>query len=213
MEVTAREWLEYVLAYDGVSDGDADLVAIVNPTPADAIRWITELLQDTSWLVARFTPDELAQVIWCLLGCGQGYILEASDDAVTPADRVLLVEAVGEFYRNVIDVVGCRGATVPETDLTDTDPFDIAAYMIWDMDGIDVIVRRCPELAAPALSVLGDALHGTTFTSVRSALHGLGHLHSVFPERVEAIIDGFLRTARPEEQRRYAESARRGMVQ
>jgi len=47
-----------------------------------------------------------------------------------------------------------------------------------------------------------------------SALHGLGHWHSLQPDRVESIVDGFL-AAHPTTRRElvtYARSARCGCV-
>jgi hypothetical protein len=70
------------------------------------------------------------------------------------------------------------------------------------------------DLHCAALDVLATILNFGSLACTESALHGLGHWHRAFPERVESLIDGFLATypaTRPE-LLAYARTARCGYV-
>jgi hypothetical protein len=49
------------------------------------------------------------------------------------------------------------------------------------------------EEASEYLGVMERCLSLTHHACLEGALHGLGHWHSIFPERVEQTIAGFLR--------------------
>ncbi|HET8636414.1 MAG TPA: hypothetical protein VFL96_06155, partial [Acidobacteriaceae bacterium] len=62
--------------------------------------------------------------------------------------------------------------------------------------------------------VLEHALQSPNRACVESGLHGLGHIHSYYPERVEDVINRYLKAVNLEaELRQYAVNARRGYVQ
>jgi hypothetical protein len=66
-----------------------------------------------------------------------------------------------------------------------------------------------------AVDVMADVLALDAVACQESALHGLGHWRSAYPDAVEAIVDRFLASAtraRPELVA-YARSARSGCVQ
>lgn len=69
--------------------------------------------------------------------------------------------------------------------------FNYACYMWWD------VFPGWPEPHDPAsgecLDVMGRCLTLSHNGCMEGALHGLGHWHGHFPERVESIIDAFLR--------------------
>jgi hypothetical protein len=65
-----------------------------------------------------------------------------------------------------------------------------------------------------ALDVMATVLDFRSLACAESALHGLGHWHRAYPERVEGLIEGFLAThsdAGPE-LLTYARSSRCGCV-
>jgi hypothetical protein len=91
-----------------------------------------------------------------------------------------------------------------------------AVYMIWDMDCVegaamweqfDYLVDTCFDVLAVALDCRSGACRV-------SALHGLGHLAMYHPQRVEQIVDSFMRKRNiPQWLREYGEAARAGYVQ
>jgi hypothetical protein len=69
-------------------------------------------------------------------------------------------------------------------------------------------------LHAAALETLTAILRLDSITCQESALHGLGHWHSAFPEQVESMIDAFISTHAdaPAALLTYARNARCGCV-
>jgi hypothetical protein len=69
-------------------------------------------------------------------------------------------------------------------------------------------------LQAAALETMAAILKFDSIACQESALHGLGHWHSAFPEQVESLIDTFIATHAnaPPALLTYARSARCGCV-
>jgi hypothetical protein len=89
-------------------------------------------------------------------------------------------------------------------------------YMLWDASPLSYWERsRERGMFYRAVSeVMEHALSSSNRACVESGLHGLGHIHSYYPERVEEVIDRYLNAPNPvAELRQYARDARRGNVQ
>ena len=110
-------------------------------------------------------------------------------------------------------------------------PLNSIAYMLWDVAPIIYHARDDDRLFLAIAEVLKDALNSSNAACIESALHGLGHAQSYYPDTVEIIIDRFLagiidereaykfegkrsslRPLRPE-LLKYAREAREGTVQ
>src|SRR5262249_33104418 len=96
-------------------------------------------------------------------------------------------------------------------------PLNSPCYMWWDITPVPSGATDADQgpLTDACLSVMERTLALDSIACQENALHGLGHWHSHFPERVESIIDAFLTSdpnIRPE-LRKYALSARGGCVQ
>ena len=95
-------------------------------------------------------------------------------------------------------------------------PLNAVCYMWWDIMPVYGGPRLEDRYALhrAALHVMATVLDFESLACAESALHGLGHWHRAYPERVESLIDGFLAThsdARPE-LLTYARSVRYGCV-
>ena len=95
-------------------------------------------------------------------------------------------------------------------------PLNAVCYMWWDIMPVygDPRLEDRYALHRAALHVMATVLDFESLACAESALHGLGHWHRAYPERVEGLIDGFLAThsgARPE-LLTYARSTRYGCV-
>ena len=82
-------------------------------------------------------------------------------------------------------------------------PLNAVCYMWWDIMPVYGGPRLEDRYALhrAALHVMATVLDFESLACAESALHGLGHWHRAYPERVEGLIDGFLAThsgARPE---------------
>ena len=95
-------------------------------------------------------------------------------------------------------------------------PLNAVCYMWWDI--IPFYGKSGnPDrdvLDEPCLQVMEKTLALDSIACQESALHGLGHWHMAYPERVETIIDAFLK-ANPKldaRLRAYADAAHHGAV-
>ena len=70
------------------------------------------------------------------------------------------------------------------------------------------------HLVDPIFEVLGAALSLSSIACQESALHGLGHLQSAHPDRVDHLIDKYLSRGKPtQELKDYAMAASAGVIQ
>jgi hypothetical protein len=95
-------------------------------------------------------------------------------------------------------------------------PLNVACYMWWDIipfhGAPDDALRH--ELDAAALSVMEEILSLDSLPCRESALHGLGHWHSCYPDRVREIIGRAMSHGQgwSPELSAYARSAKSGCV-
>jgi hypothetical protein len=96
-------------------------------------------------------------------------------------------------------------------------PLNYICYMWWDVFPAWSDPKDEPRSseADEYLGVMERCLSLTHDACLEGTLHGLGHWQSIFPERVERIIDGFLRQRNDlhPELMMYARRARDGAVQ
>ncbi|MEM6528845.1 MAG: hypothetical protein AAF653_11165 [Chloroflexota bacterium] len=98
-------------------------------------------------------------------------------------------------------------------------PLWYTCLMWWDINGFrwffpNRMTDRRKALDPIALEVMSDTLRIPNEACRHGALHGLGHMHEQYPERVTDIIDRFLavHTDISTELRGYAVAARAGNV-
>jgi hypothetical protein len=102
-------------------------------------------------------------------------------------------------------------------DFSNSRRLDGAVYMMWDMDFLECAAMSPggSPLSEIAFEVLASVLRACAAGAcLKSALHGLGHIHVEYPDRTQAMIDTFLAERRPTGWlKEYALQAREGAVQ
>jgi hypothetical protein len=218
-DLAFREWLEHAFGHEvrfqqapWYFDPDHDWW---DPTPAQAINYLTRLFENPAPALEPFADRQIAQ--------GLTYLVDtmASGDSgwfysteVPVRGRIRCVEAIATFFERLF-----RSRCTPHlSHLSEVDagPLNGVCYMWWDVFP-SLALAGDPDLPAlhdAALSTMKRILHLDSLACQESALHGLGHWQPKYQERVAAIINHFCETY-PETDPRllvYAKSARCGCV-
>lgn len=183
--------------------------------PVILAEYVVRLFESPALIADRYTDDQIGEATWFLFGIASGYFQELWSEEVSIGRQIRCMKVVATMYTDLFDRVCCFRGTDPDRRFEL--PVDSAVYMIWDMDCIEGAVmfpERTPHLVDPGFWVLEKVLSKCrTSSCLQSALHGLGHLQTYHPERVEQIIMGFLNKRHvPKWIRDYAEQARTGYV-
>jgi hypothetical protein len=170
---------------------------------------------------ARRPAAQIGQAVWYLASEGYGELGVLRDESVTPEARERTALAIALLFENLLARV-CRPelAHVAKND-EPSDWANMACYIFWDICPIgprfrdpDVAEPRTGALDAACLTAIEKTLAIPHVACQEAALHGLGHWHRDYPERVDAIVDAFLARGRrlPKELVSYAKKARGGHV-
>lgn len=195
---------------------DADTCEEVDEVNA---AYLAQLFVKSDDILRRFDDAQVNQGLNVIANpsCSSHAFSVVHDDAPWPVRR-RAIRAISDLYAR------CFATRCTET-LGHTDeacgPLNYICYMWWD------VFPAWPDPAVPARSSQEEAQAGEYLlvmercltiphdACAEGALHGLGHWHETFPDRVESIVDHFLaerRGLRPE-LIDYARRARRGGVQ
>jgi hypothetical protein len=158
---------------------------------------------------------ELNMGLTYLISPGLGEHMLCLDDPSVPiATRVRCVRSCETLFRQLL-LPRCS-PHLSHRDEPGASPLNLVCYMWWDT--MPVYGGSHPQdrhaLHQAALETMGAILQMGSVACQESALHGLGHWHSNFPEQVEDLVDAFIRShanARPD-LLAYARSARCGCV-
>lgn len=184
-------------------------------SPADAaISFITRLFNEPEGLMTTFSREQVAKGLWFLANDTIGYDGQPFlSSRVTDDARRQCVMAVGSlfarlFAKHCSDEMG-------HLQRKDGDPLNSPCYMWFDL--IWYHNQEEPglvRLAEPMFATLEGILALPSNPCRESALHGLGHLRGLYPERVAGIVDSFLdgTSGLPEALKEYAIKARAGEV-
>ena len=139
----------------------------------------------------RYSLEQVAQGIWFLIGesspAQSAHILLKSD--VPLQQRIGCVDAMTNFFRAFV-ALASQGMADEQRN-----PFHTAVYMWWDIfptygnpsNGGNPLDCACLNTMAAVLKVPSELCQ-------LSALHGLNHWHLHYPDKVETIVDEFLKT-------------------
>jgi len=230
---TFDEWVEYCFTrgyreFNRDSSlpesGDADTASrflCLNPVALG--EYLIALFEAPTFIADRYTDDQIGDAVWFLFGIASSYFHTIFSEQTPVTLQVKCMSSVLSMYTGVLDRVCCKRGSDPEGRYTNSLKVDIAVYMVWDMDSIEIPLCHpagSPHLVSPAFEVLEGILTSCqTSTCLASALHGLGHIRDGHPQRVEHIISRFLAHRRLGRRRirgwlqTYAELAKHGCVQ
>lgn len=194
-------------------DDDCDWWA---PSHADAIAYLTRLFENPEPALEFFSDAQIAQGLNYLVNTmavgDDGHFYDRSVPLVA---RRRCVEAVGAFFAKIF-APRCV-PVLSHLDEPGAVPLNGVCYMWWDLFPCVALAddpnRR--EMHQAVLQTLERISALDNVACQESALHGLGHWCSEYPEQIAAIVDAYLASRRdlPPRLVTYAQAARCGCVQ
>ncbi|MGB2925072.1 MAG: hypothetical protein WBB82_07210 [Limnothrix sp.] len=175
--------------------------------PLEAI-YATQLMAEAGTLLDQLPIQDLGDTLWFLLN----QILNI-DWAMVPDSQTRLnfMAAIRTLFRDLYDP-HCA-PVLGHLDEQPATPLNLSCYMWWDVLPIPINEASPHEnLAIASLATMDYCLHLNNLACKESALHGLGHFQSAFPEAVAKIIKDGDRHI-PEKLQPYAQQASIGCIQ
>jgi hypothetical protein len=184
-------------------------------SPAQIVDYLTRLFEQSAELLADYSDGQINQGLMYLMNNAcSSYAFALLDESVPWENRRQCFNAMPILFEGVF-AVRCT-PYLSHLDELDVTSLNSICYMWWDVipflgqpdkPAYKALDQACLDVMEKTLKLKSDACR-------ENALHGLGHWHFVYPERVEKIIDAFLK-ANPnirKELKQYALSARAGCV-
>jgi hypothetical protein len=212
-----EEWVYFI--FDHPAEGpewyaDPDAPFWNGPAALTA-DYVIRLFDNPCPALAGFSDAEINKGLWYLLSPGLGeHMLCLDEPTLAIETRVRCVRSCESLFRQLL-LPRCS-PHLSHRDWAGAAPLNSVCYMWWDImpvyGGPEPEDRRALHRAA--LDTMATVLRFDSVACQESALHGLGHWRSAFPEEVEMLIDAFIET-HPEaapELLTYARSARCGCV-
>jgi len=186
----------------------------LDPGPEQTCLLIAESFERGGGLLAPFSDAQLNQGFWYLAGCGSDYMHALCQSSATLPVKLRALRSIVPLFEQVM-AVRCS-PHLSHLDEQPANPLNSACYMWWDV----ISFPGTPEdpayapFDAEVLSVMQRILAIPHDACRESALHGLGHWQSDYPQTTE-IIDRFLQQSHGlrRELVAYAENAKIGYIQ
>lgn len=171
-------------------------------------EYLAETFEHADRHIARFSDTQLESALWHIIG--GNYAIDAVS-AELPIDlRLRVIRSTYDLFQKLF------AARCDEIDWPGNFPLYRVCYMFWEIFPLEdrASVPEDAPVCDEKIAVLERILGLDNPMCQYSALHGLGHAHSVIPERTTEIIDRYLaRHLEPDFQlRSYALDARKGGV-
>ena len=186
-----------------------------NGSTALTANYLTTLFEDPVPVLEGYTDAELNKGLWYLLSPGLGeHMLCLDDPEVSLQTRVRCVESCEQVFRKLL-LPRCSDH-LSHCAWEGAAPLNSVCYMWWDI--MPVYGGPNPDdqaaLHVAALDTMAKLLQLDSVACQESALHGLGHWQSCFPQRTAELIDEFVGSHPngPPQLLSYARSARCGCV-
>ena len=216
--LTFEEWLIYVFdrpvnpGQEWYWDSDADWWHSSN---LQIIQFVTQAFENAETLFEPYSDAQLNQGLWFIAsnGCSD-YMFALLDPGVPWSARQRCVRSM----HNLFEECFAKRCTphLSHLDEPGASPLNGVCYMWWDILPIGAQPNNPDQtdLDREILGVMESTLRLDAVACPESALHGLGHWHLQYPQRVEGIIETFLKDHEEmrAELRIYAMNASRGCV-
>jgi hypothetical protein len=213
------EWLKYVFDRPASPNGwyfDEDDLEPFKAEPTELVELVTCTFENSGRDLSSYSDDQLRYGLSYILENGASDVVFSLKSEHVPTElRLRAIASLKHVYSQIFER---RCASVLGHI---SEPGGIAlnyiCYMLWDVSPLSHWERDRERgvFYSAVCDVLEHALRSANRACVESGLHGLGHVFTYSPERVERVIDGFLVNAatRVPELRQYAQAARIGHVQ
>jgi hypothetical protein len=217
-DIPFQDWVRHVFEHPVTNpqwhfDLDADCW---NGSPSTTADYLARCFEAADALLSPFSDAQVNQGLWYLAnGSSSDHMFALVDEGAPWPLRRRAIQAMYDLFDQCL-ARRCSPHLM-HLDETESSPVNMICYMWWDLLPIGSRPDE-PSLAdvdAECLSVMERILGLDSDACRESALHGLGHWATDYPERVGEIIDRWMRNTthlRPELQD-YALAARHGSVQ
>ena len=220
-QLTFEQWLTYVFDHPVRESGqewywDLDVDWWDGPA-ADTVQFLTQAFENAAVLFQPYSDAQLNQGLWFLASNAcSNHMFALMDSSVPWPARQRCVRSIHLLFEECF-AKRCTPhlSHLPEPE-PGAGPLNLVCYMWWDIIPIgpkpDDPTRT--ELDREILGVMESTLQPGSIACCESALHGLGHWKSSYPQRIEEMIEAFLQSHQGlrEELRTYARSAYQGCV-
>jgi hypothetical protein len=181
------------------------------PAPAECVALQTALFRDPLRQLARYSDPQIGRGLWYLASHAcSSYSLALLDESVDLTARIACIDAIPDLFAQLF-APRCEAA-ISHGPGGSAHPLNLTCYMWWDLFPSWGTPRRVIDDAV--LHAMGAILAHDALACQESALHGLGHWQSAYPDRVDTAIEAFVRSGRHREALgAYAAAARTGCVQ
>jgi hypothetical protein len=211
-----EEWIEYVFDHQPEDRNwwSADNCPDWSVNTAETVECLRRTFEESGSVLTKFNDHQVASGIWYIANSSAA--VQGLLDETVPLDvRISAIVALRKLY---VDCFETRcSSLLSHLNETEVDSLNVACYMWWDVLPIvgQPEQEKSKEIDKACLGIMELALGLKSDACRESALHGLGHWANYYRDRVQSIVDQFLKTnphARPE-LLEYARRAREGSVQ
>lgn len=212
------EWLKYVFDRPATSNGwyfDIEDLEAFESEPSELVELVATTFENCGRDLAPYSNEQLRYGLSYIVDSGASDVVFSLMSEHVPAERRLrAIAALKHVYSRIFEP-RCE-PVLGHTSEPGANALNYTCYMLWDISPLSYWERspERPIFYRAVCDVLEHALKSPNRACVESGLHGLGHIYSSYPERVEEVIDRYLNAAKPpDELRQYAINARRGYIQ
>ena len=174
-------------------------------TDAQTVHYTHRLCATAETELAPYSEIQIAHGLHFVFDCNFDYAYALRDGEVEIELKLKAIASMATLFRD------CLNARC-----TPSSKLDQVCFHFWDETPLSWCERNPhkEKIYAAVADVMRQCLNLSTVCCVESALHGLGHLRSYYPEAA-GIVRHFLNTTQRTDPNllRYAEAAERGMVQ
>lgn len=179
------------------------------PTPtlsdAQTVQYIHRLCATAEKELAPFSELQIAHGLQFIFDATYEYAYALRDGGIELQIKLDAIASMASLFRDCLNERCTQGSKLHQV-----------CWMFWDETPLTWCERNPNKEAiyAAVADVMRQCLNLSNIICVKSALHGLGHLHCYHPEAA-GIVRHFLNTTQRTDPDllRYAEAAERGMVQ
>ncbi len=211
-----EEWIDYAFDHPSTDQNwwhDENCPAW-SVTASESIEFLRRTFEESGSVLKKFDDRQVALGLWYIAGSSAA-IYHFADDSVPLDVRISALVALRKLYTDCFEI-RCS-SLLSHLNETEADSLNTACYMWWDVFPIvgQPEQEKSKEIDKACLDVMELALNLKSDACRESALHGLGHWANYYGDRVQSVVDQFIKTnphARPE-LLEYARNAREGGVQ
>lgn len=220
-KLTFEEWINYVFDHP-VNAKQAWYFRGNRPywnetsKPLLTVDYLIRFFSQSDSYTRTYSDAQLNQGLWFLAdpSCSN-HMNNLLMDSVPVEKRIACIHAIFTLYKQLF-AARCSGhlSHTLFNDDPEVNPLNHVCYMWWDVLPIyaksDDASRK--HIDAACLDVMEQTLRLDSIACQESALHGLGHWHHAYPQRVETVIDAFLQRNPETPLTGYAQAAKTGCV-